>query len=751
MRNVILGIVLFFLTSYSYSQQYEIEKLKVVATVWGETYLFHPSVIRADKNLYWENKLVEFLPSVKNNKSEKDLIANINTNLLSALGDQFTLVQSSRNYDTITNLGLKTNQKYDYLRLTDNQLSDISNLPNINTLIKDRISTKPLIIDLRINSALDIDMHSFGFFEYFLSIFIKEPIPLNILASREHFGWDEYNDWWFYQQKWNISHEDKQIKDNGKLNPFVKYTQDVQQFIPDVNIEEFTFVDRPIYFITNNSFLSYYNSLLLSFKANRKNTFIINQNSGKIFTSEFSNLTKYNFNNFEFILNPTISLSNDFRSCNYDINLPDINTTDVLKFVNTPIKPTQNNQKIALNISVNKYKETNQVLTVEEKILGVVKLWTIVRYFYVHHNRASEKWEDLLGKYLELVQKTTSDNEYYILIQKMMSVLNDSHVSTFHSSILDYSKIFVAPIKFEWIEDKVIVTAIDTSIKADLNIGDEIVAINDQQISDLLKKESEIISFSNKQGLINTVINPMYFIGENGSNLKLLIKKDNKNIDIEVPRTTYVFQLIGFGDYRDESKILDNNIGYLNLAFLNNAQLLENELIKMKNTKGLIIDLRKSYPTSDYNHFLKMLYQKQAKLRIDEVPIVKSNMLNKKLTEITEYIIEPDTTFNYSQPIVVLVDKSMISRPEDIAISLKQLPNIIFIGEQTQGTDGEITKVYLPGSGETTFTGQLVRFGNGNAFQGIGIVPDIKVDRTINGVKNNKDEILDKALEILNK
>jgi C-terminal processing protease CtpA/Prc len=66
----------------------------------------------------------------------------------------------------------------------------------------------------------------------------------------------------------------------------------------------------------------------------------------------------------------------------------------------------------------------------------------------------------------------------------------------------------------------------------------------------------------------------------------------------------------------------------------------------------------------------------------------------------------------------------MISRSEDIAIALKSLPNVTFVGGQTQGTDGEMTKIHLPG-GETSFTGQIVKFGNGNDFQGIGIMPDI--------------------------
>ncbi len=185
------------------------------------------------------------------------------------------------------------------------------------------------------------------------------------------------------------------------------------------------------------------------------------------------------------------------------------------------------------------------------------------------------------------------------------------------------------------------------------------------------------------------------------------------------------------------------------MAIATDAKELENKLIEMQNTNGLIIDLRNSYPTSDYHHFLQMLYQKQTRLRIDEVPIITANHKNKRQAEETEYIIEPDTSYTYNKPIAVLIDKSIISRPEDYAISLKPLPNVTFIGEQTQGTDGEMTKVHLPGGGETSFTGQLIKFGNGDNFQSIGIMPDIKVERTIEGIKSNRDEILEMAIKKL--
>ena len=70
------------------------------------------------------------------------------------------------------------------------------------------------------------------------------------------------------------------------------------------------------------------------------------------------------------------------------------------------------------------------------------------------------------------------------------------------------------------------------------------------------------------------------------------------------------------------------------------------------------------------------------------------------------------------------------------------------IGKQTAGTNGDITKFTLPGSYSVRFTGLKVLKHDGSQHHGIGILPDIKVEQTINGIREERDEILEKAIEI---
>lgn len=72
-----------------------------------------------------------------------------------------------------------------------------------------------------------------------------------------------------------------------------------------------------------------------------------------------------------------------------------------------------------------------------------------------------------------------------------------------------------------------------------------------------------------------------------------------------------------------------------------------------------------------------------------------------------------------------------------------------FIGSPTTGANGDVTVTVLPGDITVSFTGQSVRHADGRQLQRVGIQPDIRVDQTIKGVREGRDEILQRAIVYL--
>ncbi|HTD36973.1 MAG TPA: S41 family peptidase, partial [Candidatus Limnocylindrales bacterium] len=104
-------------------------------------------------------------------------------------------------------------------------------------------------------------------------------------------------------------------------------------------------------------------------------------------------------------------------------------------------------------------------------------------------------------------------------------------------------------------------------------------------------------------------------------------------------------------------------------------------------------------------------------------------------------LVEPKAP-RYAKPVVVVIDGRAVSQSEHTALYLRAAANARFVGEPSSGTDGDVTRFYLPGGVMLWFTGQAVLHPNGAQLQRIGIVPDVRVAPTLRGIRAGDDELL---------
>lgn len=76
-------------------------------------------------------------------------------------------------------------------------------------------------------------------------------------------------------------------------------------------------------------------------------------------------------------------------------------------------------------------------------------------------------------------------------------------------------------------------------------------------------------------------------------------------------------------------------------------------------------------------------------------------------------------------------------------------PNIRLCGRSTDGSDGDMSIIRLPGNITTGFSGMGVFYPDGKATQRIGIIPDVVVEKTTAGIKASEDEVLVAALKFI--
>jgi C-terminal processing protease CtpA/Prc len=175
-----------------------------------------------------------------------------------------------------------------------------------------------------------------------------------------------------------------------------------------------------------------------------------------------------------------------------------------------------------------------------------------------------------------------------------------------------------------------------------------------------------------------------------------------------------------------------------------------NKLIPLLNNyKNIIADFR-GYPEFNADAWLPHLIDKNISIpnMFFVEQIIYPNHQKNKLKTFPERVFYPKTP-KLNAKIVYLINRDAVSAAETFLSFLKELNTGIFIGQQTAGTTGNVVGFKIPGGYSIQFTGMVAKKPNGKQFHGIGIVPDIEVNSTLEGVKEGKDEILERALEYI--
>jgi carboxyl-terminal processing protease len=93
----------------------------------------------------------------------------------------------------------------------------------------------------------------------------------------------------------------------------------------------------------------------------------------------------------------------------------------------------------------------------------------------------------------------------------------------------------------------------------------------------------------------------------------------------------------------------------------------------------------------------------------------------------------------------LLVDRFCGSACEDFVMPFKDTGRGVLVGETTQGSSGNPYRADL-GDGISVAVGaKRYRFPDGQPFEGVGIAPDVLVERRISSIAAGRDDVLDRV------
>ncbi len=196
-------------------------------------------------------------------------------------------------------------------------------------------------------------------------------------------------------------------------------------------------------------------------------------------------------------------------------------------------------------------------------------------------------------------------------------------------------------------------------------------------------------------------------------------------------------------------RVLSGNLGYADLTRLTIPEV-EGMFERLKGTRAIVLDMR-GYPNGTAWPITPHLNTRGATAG----PLFRRRLLSgldqdeSQGFEFTQRL--PDAPVSrYTGRTVMLIDERTVSQAEHSGLFFEAANGTRFIGSQTAGANGDITYFSLPGIPSVRFSGHDVRHADGRQLQRIGLVPDVPVTPTIQGIREGKDEVLDRAVRYLN-
>jgi C-terminal processing protease CtpA/Prc len=379
----------------------------------------------------------------------------------------------------------------------------------------------------------------------------------------------------------------------------------------------------------------------------------------------------------------------------------------------------------------------------EQRLLGLARYWNTIHYFY-GYPEALDAWESALTESISPFEQADTRRDYLFAILRLASRTHDGH-SSFNGSTASLIGILgkTPNVALRNLGDRVVVTA---SADAALRRGDVIQTINGKPALEQEGLLMSLIPHSTPQ--CGRLLAAETLLAGPEPTVRVGVQRSNaKEETLTLDRNVQVVDASPGPSVRDVFTKLPSGLGYIDLTRLKAAEL-DRAFDSVMDAPGLILDLR-GYAMGIFPTVAGRLAQSQAAAAVFRQRVWHGPDPAAVTEDGGVQYAAPSGKPVYRGRVAVLIDERAFSQGEHTALFLRAATRVAFVGTPTSGNDGDVTFVTLPGAVEASFTGENVRQGDGAPLQRVGIIPDVWVEPTVEGVRTGQDEVLERAVAVL--
>ena len=368
----------------------------------------------------------------------------------------------------------------------------------------------------------------------------------------------------------------------------------------------------------------------------------------------------------------------------------------------------------------------------------VIQLWNIIKHFSIEYI-PNMTLDSALNASIKSASELTDINKFNDIIKSLLYLTNDSRYRVWDMfSPVDYS----LPLIFKKLENKIFVTVVvDSSLK--INHGDEILKINDIDINYLIDSISKYNPSLNTDFKIEKALAEIR-AGSKNSKVKITYKNSSGKISEEIILRNELMNNI-FDVRPPVIARLDSDVVYIDMTELADAQF-KDYFDALKTTKAFIFDLRGSAVMSE--HVLGLFTKDPIKSVNWEIPIYNFPDKANQSVKPIKGAIQSRGKFAGAK-VYFLINERTSGYSDAIAQIVKQNKVGILIGSNTSGNASEVMPLRLiTGIGISLSTMKCFNSKNELIFNS-PISPDVIVNRSINNTLLGKDDLVQKALQLI--
>jgi len=377
------------------------------------------------------------------------------------------------------------------------------------------------------------------------------------------------------------------------------------------------------------------------------------------------------------------------------------------------------------------------------RLADVALAWNVFQHFYPYFDVVETDWPAALRDALTAAAIDRDEVAFRDTLRLLVARLHDGHGNV-GLATQSWEKVASLPLALRWIEDRLTVAAVVPEKAVKVRPGDVILSLDGVPAAEAVAKRERLASGATPQYRRWVAVNRLGR-GLLGESVKLKVQPAQG----EPFEVSLAYEVkYPYPDEARPEKIAEVRPGiwYVDMSRIDDADF-NGAVAKLAEARGVIFDLR-GYPAKLSTVVLQHLTDKRIDSARWNVPIVMRPDRQGMEFRFSNWSLEPKQP-RFQGKVAFLTDGRAISYAETYLGMVEHYKLAEIVGGPTSGTNGNINPFELPGGYSIVWTGMKVLKHDGSRHHGIGILPTVPVAPTLEGVREGRDEVLEKGIEVV--